>query len=171
MRKVQKKRRISERRASKGHPNPIDVHVGNRIRAQRAKLGISQTRLAEATNLTFQQIQKYENGANRVSSSRLYDIAKTLDVPIDWFFRDMADATTGASPRILSHRLNKEPIADGRIPENSAEAHTLTSLYLQFESDRVRQMFRKLVFEIAISEGTIVRRTRSPRSAQQKSRR
>ncbi len=60
--------------ASKGFPNPIDVHVGSRIRLRRTLLGMSQERLAEAIGLTFQQVQKYERGANRVGSSRLFDL-------------------------------------------------------------------------------------------------
>ncbi len=68
-------RKSSGRMASQGFPNPIDVHVGSRIRLRRTLLGMSQERLAEAIGLTFQQVQKYEKGANRVSSSRLYDLA------------------------------------------------------------------------------------------------
>ena len=66
--------------ASKGFPNPIDVHVGSRIRLRRTLLGMSQERLAEAIGLTFQQVQKYERGANRVGSSRLFDLSRVLDV-------------------------------------------------------------------------------------------
>src|SRR5262245_30044549 len=76
------KRKSSGRMASKGYPNPIDVHVGSRIRLRRTLLGISQMRLAEAIGLTFQQVQKYESGANRVSSSRLVDIGNVLDVAV-----------------------------------------------------------------------------------------
>lgn len=74
-------RKSSGRMASKGFPNPIDVHVGKRIRRRRTLLGVSQMKLAEALELAFQQAQKYESGANRVSSSRLYDLARILDVP------------------------------------------------------------------------------------------
>ena len=83
-------RKSSGRAASKGFPNPIDVHVGARIRLRRTLLGISQTTLADAMGLTFQQVQKYESGANRVSSSRLYDAARILDVPLPYFFDEMA---------------------------------------------------------------------------------
>ena len=71
-------RKSSGRMASKGFPNPIDVHVGSRIRLRRTLLGMSQERLAEAIGLTFQQVQKYERGANRVGSSRLFDLARVL---------------------------------------------------------------------------------------------
>jgi len=82
-------RKSSGRMASKGFPNPIDVHVGARLRLRRTLLGISQVRLAETIGLTFQQVQKYEKGMNRVSSSRLYDLAQVLDVPLSYFFEDM----------------------------------------------------------------------------------
>lgn len=72
---------------------PVDVHVGNRIRLRRTLLGLSQEKLGEALGLTFQQIQKYERGANRVGASRLYDLARVLDVPIGFFFDDMQDGT------------------------------------------------------------------------------
>ncbi len=65
-----------------GKPHPVDMHVGARVRMRRTLLGMSQTTLAEALGLTFQQVQKYERGANRISSSRLYDLARVLDVPI-----------------------------------------------------------------------------------------
>ena len=70
-------------------PSPIDVHVGSRIRLRRTLLGMSQERLGEALGLTFQQVQKYERGANRVGASRLFDLARILDVPISYFFDDM----------------------------------------------------------------------------------
>ena len=67
-------------------PNPVDVHVGSRVRLRRTLLGMSQEKLGKAVSLTFQQIQKYERGANRIGSSRLYQLAKILDVPISFFF-------------------------------------------------------------------------------------
>ena len=85
-----RKRKSSGRMASKGFPNPIDVHVGNRIRLRRTLLGMSQERLAEQIGLTFQQVQKYERGTNRVSSSRLFDLSRVLDVPIRYFFEEMS---------------------------------------------------------------------------------
>jgi transcriptional regulator with XRE-family HTH domain len=72
-----------------GVPNPIDVEVGGRIRTRRLLLGMNQQALAEALDLTFQQVQKYEHGANRVSASRLAAVAKILAVPISYFFADL----------------------------------------------------------------------------------
>lgn len=71
---------------SKKDPNPIDKHVGSRIRMRRMMLGMSQDKLSHGLNLTFQQVQKYENGSNRVSASRLQQIAGLLQVPVSWFF-------------------------------------------------------------------------------------
>ncbi|OJY64376.1 MAG: transcriptional regulator [Rhodospirillales bacterium 70-18] len=80
-----------ERADRESRPSPIDVHVGSRIRLRRTLLGLSQERLGEALGLTFQQVQKYERGINRVGASRLYDLSRVLDVPISFFFDDMSD--------------------------------------------------------------------------------
>lgn len=70
-------------------PNFIDVHVGNRIRMRRQIVGMSQEKLGELLGITFQQIQKYEKGSNRISASRIYYAAKTLGVPVQFFFEDL----------------------------------------------------------------------------------
>lgn len=78
------------RRRSRGDgPHPVDVHVGQRMRERRTLLGLSQSHLAERVGLTFQQIQKYERGTNRISASRLWQLSKVLGVPISWFFEDI----------------------------------------------------------------------------------
>ena len=69
-------------------PNPIDVHVGSRVRLRRMLLSMSQEKLGEQMGLTFQQIQKYEKGTNRIGASRLYHISQILDVPVQFFFDD-----------------------------------------------------------------------------------
>src|ERR1043166_6677295 len=69
-------------------PNPIDVRVGARLRLRRNMLGLSQEKLGEAIGLTFQQVQKYERGANRIGASRLYELSRILDVPVSFFFDD-----------------------------------------------------------------------------------
>jgi transcriptional regulator with XRE-family HTH domain len=71
---------------TKHGPHPIDLHVGARVRTRRNVLGWSQTRLADAIGITFQQVQKYERGANRISASKLWEIAKTLKTSIDYFY-------------------------------------------------------------------------------------
>lgn len=72
-------------------PNPIDVHVGGRVRMRRILAGMSQEKLGEEIGLTFQQIQKYEKGSNRISASRLYQISRILNVPVQFFFEDVPD--------------------------------------------------------------------------------
>jgi transcriptional regulator with XRE-family HTH domain len=85
------------RRAKSDKPNPIDVHVGSRVRLRRTLLGMSQEKLGEAIGLTFQQVQKYERGANRVGASRLYDLSRVLDVPVSFFFDDINTETAAAA--------------------------------------------------------------------------
>lgn len=85
-----KGRKSSGRMASKGFPNPIDVHVGQRIRLRRTLLGMSQEKLGEAIGLTFQQVQKYERGANRVSGSTLVAVARALDTSVGWLVGEEA---------------------------------------------------------------------------------
>jgi transcriptional regulator with XRE-family HTH domain len=87
--------------------SPIDGHVGSRIRLRRTLLGMSQERLGEALGLTFQQVQKYERGVNRVGASRLFDLSRVLDVPISFFFDDLPEplaATYGGQPGALGAR-------------------------------------------------------------------
>jgi transcriptional regulator with XRE-family HTH domain len=73
-------------------PNPIDIHVGGRVRMRRILMGMSQEKLGEEIGLTFQQIQKYEKGSNRISASRLYQISRILNVPVQYFFEDVPDS-------------------------------------------------------------------------------
>jgi len=94
-------------------PNhPVDVHVGARFRQRRSLLGMSQTAVGDAVGLTFQQVQKYERGSNRISASRLLEFAKVLDVPISYFFDEMPTSALRGSP------------VSGRTGKNVREAHT-----------------------------------------------
>ena len=87
-------------------PMPVDVHVGVRIRLRRKILGYSQSRVAEALDLTFQQVQKYERGTNRVSASKLYDIARFLEAPISYFFEGLTDtADLGSDHGAEDHKI------------------------------------------------------------------
>jgi transcriptional regulator with XRE-family HTH domain len=92
-------------------PHPVDVLVGKRVRARRTELGMSQTQLAEVLKITFQQVQKYERGANRVTCSRLSDIATALNVPITFFFSEPAMRAARRQP---IYDLDIGDIADGR---------------------------------------------------------
>ena len=99
---LQKSKKASRGRTPSGQPNPIDIHVGNRIRLRRTILGWSQEKLAAMLGLTFQQVQKYERGSNRVGASRLWDIGNVLNVPINFFFEDMDKEVASQSPRVFS---------------------------------------------------------------------
>ena len=80
------------------NPNPVDIHVGSRVRLRRTLLGMSQEKLCNALGLTFQQVQKYERGTNRIGSSRLYLLSRILDVPVSFFFDDMAHEIAEGQP-------------------------------------------------------------------------
>lgn len=95
-------KRSSRGRTPTGQPNPIDVHVGNRIRLRRTLLGLSQEKMASLLGLTFQQVQKYERGMNRVGASRLWDISRVLEVPVGFFYEDMDQEVASQSPRMFS---------------------------------------------------------------------
>ena len=103
-----KKEKSVRGRVADGVPNPVDVHVGNRIRLRRTILGYSQQFMARKLGLTFQQVQKYEKGCNRVGASRLWDISKVLKVPMDFFFEDMDKSVENQSPMMLMMPENEE---------------------------------------------------------------
>ena len=96
-------------------PHPVDVHVGGRVRLRRTLLGMSQEKLGEALGLTFQQVQKYEKGMNRIGSSKLYQLTRILDVPVSFFFDDMSEATASedsSAPTKVNGRevVEKDPM-------------------------------------------------------------
>lgn len=80
---------------NKKRPNPVDIHVGSRVRLRRNMIGMSQEKLGEQLGITFQQVQKYEKGTNRIGASRLQAISSILDVPVSFFFEDAPDTTKG----------------------------------------------------------------------------
>lgn len=96
-------KRISSRgRTEDGSPNPVDVSVGRRIYQRRINLGMSQTQLGEMLGLTFQQVQKYEHGQNRISASRLWDLSQVLRVPVEYFYSGINAEIAAQSPRCLT---------------------------------------------------------------------
>jgi transcriptional regulator with XRE-family HTH domain len=118
-----------------GIPNPIDVHVGKRIRMRRLFLDMNQTDLANALGLTFQQVQKYEHGANRVSASRLSATADILGVPISFFFRGLTPGTPEETA--LRERLEQP------------ETIELVRLYYAIPDAKVRDQFLEMVKAVA----------------------
>lgn len=142
---MKRQRKSSGRMASKGFPNPIDVHVGARIRLRRTLLGISQTTLADAVGLTFQQVQKYEKGMNRVSSSRLVDVANALDVTIPYFFEEMSASVGEQTPSALM-KAGQRPLAIDNETDPLAKRETLEFVRAYYKiTDPV---VRKRVFEL-----------------------
>ena len=141
-------RRSVRGRTPSGKPNPIDVHVGQRIRLRRTLMGMSQEKLGEAIGLTFQQVQKYERGANRVGSSRLFDLAKVLDVPVSFFFDDMPDETSQQSPRLISG-LAEEPAgynpSGDSDPLTKRETLELVRAYYKITDPNVRKRIFEMV--------------------------
>lgn len=98
-------------RRTRGKPNSVDVHVGARVRQRRMLLGMSQEKLAEALGLTFQQVQKYERGANRIGAGRLYALSHALEVPVSYFF-DELDAPANVQPvREAQNAQSVDPMA------------------------------------------------------------
>ncbi len=92
-----------------GVPSPVDVHVGVRLRQRRTLLGMTQVNLSDALGVTFQQVQKYERGTNRISASRLFALSQMLDVPVEYFFDDMPAAVAASSPAQGGGKAKKPP--------------------------------------------------------------
>jgi len=131
--------------------NAIDMHVGKRVRLRRTLLGMSQEQLGAELNITFQQVQKYERGANRISASRLWDISQILDVPISYFFDDMSENTMRSSPRWVSRSdvmdaMTSQPLKD---PMARRETLELVRAYYTIEKPAVRKRIAEMVKSIA----------------------
>ncbi len=131
-------------------PDPVDVFVGGRIRERRVGLHISQTTLGEAIQVTFQQIQKYENGTNRVGASNLYKIACALDVGVGFFFSGM-EAYLADRPRIEG--FGEQPAAAfARDPMASKEAIELVYNFFRIQDDEVQKRVLDLVRSLPLPE-------------------
>jgi transcriptional regulator with XRE-family HTH domain len=138
-------------RTPDGKPNPIDVHVGARVRLRRTLLGMSQEKLGEAIGLTFQQVQKYERGANRIGASRLFDLSRVLDVPVSFFYDDMAPDISAASPaRLLCGAALPAP-SDDNDPLAKRETLELVRAYYRITDHQVRKRVFELAKALAVS--------------------
>lgn len=135
---------MSEPSDTERHPNPVDLHVGARIRMRRRILGVSQERLAEDLGLTFQQVQKYERGANRVSASKLYEIAKSLQSPVDYFFEGLEDTARGG----MAER--EAPFVHDLLM--TSEGLELAALFPKIGRQRVRRRILELVRSMAAED-------------------
>ena len=135
--------------ASKKSPNPIDIHVGSRVRLRRMMLGMSQEKLGEHLGITFQQIQKYEKGTNRIGASRLQAIARVLSVPPAFFFED----APGVTP-VAGNQGFDEPQAASYVVDflSSSEGLTLNKSFVRIKDAKVRKKIVDLVRSIAGEE-------------------
>ncbi len=122
---------------------PIDVHVGARVRQRRTLLGMNQTVLGKALGVSFQQVQKYENGTNRISASRLFDLTRVLDVSIEYFFEDIPAAVAASSPAGGSNKA-KEPPSYEPTPMVKRETLELVRAYYKIEGADLRKRLREM---------------------------
>jgi len=139
-----------EDRGSARRANPIDAHVGQRVRLRRMLLGMSQERLGEQLGLTFQQVQKYEKGVNRIGASRLFDLAHVLRVPIQFFYEELpaALAADGPAPG-FAERPSDTYVADFLSSRDSVE---LNKAFARIQDPRVRRSIVDMVRAIAGEE-------------------
>lgn len=124
--------------------HPTDIHVGQRIRQRRALVGMSQTALGKAVGLTFQQIQKYENGANRTGASRLYEFSRVLDVPVSYFFEGLEASQARPKGQSL-----KKPKAIHDEINTKRETLELVRAYYKIRKADVRNHIRHMIEALA----------------------
>jgi len=130
----------------KSSPDPVDIHVGARVRLRRTLLGMSQEKLGKALGLTFQQVQKYERGANRIGSSRLFQLSKILDVPVSFFFDEMTTDTTKKADGMAEG--NKQVFEVDKLSRR--ETLELVRAYYKISDPSVR----KKIFEMVKAVGS-----------------
>ncbi len=138
MPKPSRVRRRAKKQTSRG-PNPIDIHVGARVHLRRNQLGLTLMTLAKAVGVTYQQLQKYERGVNRIGASRLFNLSRVLDVPISFFFEDLSPAAAGGGRR-RTRGLSEAPAAalDADIL-SKRETVELIRAYYRVKDPKVRK--------------------------------
>ena len=130
-------------------PNPVDRYVGSRVRMRRIMLGMSQEKLGDALGLTFQQVQKYEKGTNRVGASRLQQISEILRVPVSFLFE--GGPSGGASAENLSEATSPAYVSDFLA---TSEGLALTRAFMRIADAKLRRSIVELVEQIAAHEAT-----------------
>jgi transcriptional regulator with XRE-family HTH domain len=143
------KRGHSRGRLADGAPNPVDAHVGARMRLRRTLLGMSQEMLGEAIGLTFQQVQKYERGANRIGCSRLFDLSRVLDVPVSYFFDDMSEDVQRNSPVNVIKGFEQQVDPIETDPMMRRETLELVRAYYSIKDPQVRRRVYDLAKALA----------------------
>jgi transcriptional regulator with XRE-family HTH domain len=125
--------------------NPVDTQVGNRVRIRRMLIGMSQEKLGDLLGLTFQQVQKYEKGVNRIGAGRLYEISRILSVPIDFFYEGVSGAPEGG-------------VAEDGVPVmefvSSGEGLQLSLAFMKIKDPKVRKRVLDLVKSLAEEESS-----------------
>jgi transcriptional regulator with XRE-family HTH domain len=135
-------------------PDPVDIHVGSRVRLRRTLLGLSQDKLARAIGVSFQQLQKYERGTNRISASRLYALSKVRGVGISWFFEDAPSNTKRRSAPPAEPKAANEGTAGEQDPMTANETVKLVRAYYMIEDPKVRKKILHMVRAVSpISSG------------------
>jgi transcriptional regulator with XRE-family HTH domain len=137
-------RRPGRRKSDK--PNPIDVHVGSRVRLRRNMLGLSQEKLGEAIGLTFQQVQKYERGANRIGASRLLELSRVLDVPVSFFYDETDPVRAPAIPTGFEETPQEGFDSD---PMHRRETQELVTAYYDIDDAAARRRLFDLAKALA----------------------
>lgn len=129
-------------------PNPMDIHVGSRVRLRRMLLGMSQEKLGDHLGLTFQQVQKYEKGVNRIGASRLFELSKTLGVPIDYFYEDAPLGTPGMAEdqQAYASKSSENDVFDFLSTREGLE---LNKAFVKISDARVRRSIVELVRSLA----------------------
>ena len=130
---------------AKKAPNPTDKHVGARVRMRRMMLGMSQEKLGDALGLTFQQVQKYEKGANRIGASRLQQISHILQVPVSFFFEGAPNVSSHA-PTALAEAPSPAYVSDFLA---TSDGLSLTKAFMWIKSAKLRRRIVDLVEQIA----------------------
>jgi transcriptional regulator with XRE-family HTH domain len=134
-------------------PDPVDIHVGSRVRLRRTLLGLSQDKLARAIGVSFQQLQKYERGTNRISASRLYALSKVLGVGISWFFEDAPSTAKRRTPAAEARAAANEGSPE-QDPMTANETVKLVRAYYMIEDPKVRKKILHMVRAVSpISSG------------------
>jgi len=135
-------------------PDPVDVHVGARLRMRRNLVGMSQEQLGKASGLTFQQIQKYERGTNRMGASRLYQLGRLLNVPVAYFFEELAPPGHGNKQGLSDAEqaaLDDAPQNDGKILQRR-ETLELIRAYYRITDAKQRRKVYDLIKSMAAGE-------------------
>ena len=131
-------------------PNPIDVHVGSRVRLRRSMAKMSQEKLGDALGVTFQQIQKYEKGVNRIGASRLQKISETLNVPIAFFFEDAPGSVRGDDLQGMEEAASASFVTDFL---SSNEGIELNTAFVRITNPAIRRRIIDMVKVLADEAG------------------